>query len=148
MMAEWRKPSSLLRRALPVLTAIIGAAVLYDVWIFYSRSSSARAVEQERVRTEAERARRTIDMLGGDQLKILSFYAAPAVIQRGQVTSICFGVNGAKTVRIEPPVVVDLQPSLSRCFQVAPRADTEYKLTAEDAAGRTVTRSLSIRLAR
>lgn len=123
-------------------------AVLYDGWIFYSRWSSARSVEQERATAEAERARRTIDLLGGDQLKILGFYAVPAVIQRGQVTSVCFGVNAATKVRIEPPIVEDLQPSLSRCFQVAPPRDTEYKLTAEDAAGHTVTQSIVIRIAR
>ena len=146
-MAEGSKLTSSLRLALPILTVVIGVAGLYDGWIFYSRWSSARAVEQERVRAEAERARRTIDLLGGDQLKILSFYAAPPVIQRGQATSICFGVNGATKVRIEPPIVEDLHPSLSRCFQVAPRKDTEYKLTAEDAAGHSVTQSMTIRIA-
>ncbi|MBZ5610595.1 MAG: hypothetical protein LAP38_20215 [Acidobacteriia bacterium] len=147
-MAEWSQPSSLLRRALPILTVIIGVAVLYDGWIFYSRWSSARKLEQERARAEAERASRTIKLLGGDQLKILGFYAAPAVVQRGQATSICFGVTGAARVRIEPPIVEDLHPSLSRCFQVAPRNDTEYKLTAEDAAGHTMTQSMVVRIAR
>jgi hypothetical protein len=147
-MSESGKPASLLRRSLPILTIIIGVAVLYDGWIFYSRWNSARAVEQERTRAEAERARRTLDVLAGDQLKILGFYAAPPVVQRGQVTSICFGVNGAKKVRIEPPIVDDLKPSLSRCFQVAARADTEYKLTADDAAGHTVTQTIVLRVAR
>jgi hypothetical protein len=59
-MAERRKPSSLFRRALPLLTVIIGVAVLYDGWIFYSRWSGARTEEQERTRAEAERARRTL----------------------------------------------------------------------------------------
>jgi hypothetical protein len=86
-------------------------------------------------------------MLGGDQLKILDFYAAPPEVRRGQVTSICFGVNGAKKVRLDPPIVEDLHPSLSRCFQIKLSDDTEYKLTAEDATGRTVTQSITIRVA-
>ena len=85
-------------------------------------------------------------MLGGDQLKILAFYAAPGVIQRGQPTSLCFGVNAAKTVRIEPPIVDDLHPSVSRCFQISPRKDTEYKLTATDAAGHSVSQTVSIQV--
>jgi hypothetical protein len=135
-----------LRRAIPILTVIILAAAAYDGWVFYSRWSSARTAERERTRAEAETARRTIEMLGGDQLKILSFYAAPASIQRGQATSLCFGVNAAKTVRIEPPVVDDLHPSVSRCFQISPRKNTEYKLTATDAAGHSVSQTLVIQV--
>lgn len=146
-MTERRKPSSLVRRALPLLTVIIGIVVLYDGWIFYSRWSRTRTEEHERTRAEAERARRTLHMLGGDQLKILDYYAAPPAVRRGQVTSICFGVNGAKKVRIDPLIVEDLHPSLSRCFQVKLGDDTEYKLTAEDATGRTVTQSITIRVA-
>jgi hypothetical protein len=147
MMAERRKPSSLLARVVPILTVVIGVAVLYDGCIFYSRWSRARAEQQERTRAEAERARRTLNMLGGDQLKILDFYAAPPVVRRGQPTSICFGVNGAKKVRIDPPIVDDLHPSLNRCFQVVPRADTEYKLTVEDDAGHIVKQRIEVRIA-
>ena len=135
-----------LRRAIPILAVVIVAVAAYDAWIFYSRRTSEREIEQKMTRTKAEEARQTIEMLGGDQLKILSFYGAPAVIQRGQSASLCFGVNGAKSVRIEPSVVDDLHPSVSRCFQISPRQDTEYKLTAVDAAGHTVTQSARIQV--
>ncbi len=138
--------SAYLRRAIPILTIVIVAFAAYDAWVFYSRRSSERKIEQTNRRAKAEEARRTIEMLGGDQMKILSFYASPAVIRRGQTASLCFGVNGAKTVRIEPPIVDDLHPSISRCFQISPREDTEYKLTALDAAGRTATQSFTIRV--
>jgi hypothetical protein len=135
-----------LRRALPILTVVVLIAAAYDAWIFYSRWSNARSAERERSRAEAETDRRTIEMLGGDQLKILGFYAAPPTIQRGQTTSLCFGVNAAKTVRIEPPVVEDLHPSVSRCFQISPRKNTEYKLTATDAAGHSVSQIVTIQV--
>ena len=134
-----------LRRALPFLTLLIVAAVLYDGFVFYSRWRSSQDAEQERQKTEAERARKTIEMLGGDQLKILSFYANPPVIESGAKSLVCFGVNAAKSVRIEPPVE-ELHPALSRCFHVAPSRSTEYKLIAEDGSGHSVSQTLSIRV--
>jgi len=136
---------SLLRRLLPYFTLVIGIAALYDGWIFYSRWSSARAVEQQRAGAEADRDRKTIQMLGGDRLKILNFYASPPSIRAGSQSLICFGVNAAKNVRIDPPVE-ELHPALSHCFQVAPEHDTEYTLTAGDGAGHVVKQSLRIRV--
>jgi hypothetical protein len=145
-MAEQAQSKSLLRRALPYVTVFVGIAALYDGWVFYSRWKSGQDAERERQQAEADRARKTIEMLGGDQLKILSFYASPPLIHPGGQSLICFGVNAAKSVRIDPPVQ-ELHPAVSRCFQVSPRRNTEYKLTAEDGAGHTVTQSLAIRVA-
>src|SRR5579863_4714827 len=142
-MAE--QPRPLLRRALFFLSIIVCLGVLYDAYVFYSRWRSRQVVERESEKAEAERARRTLEMQGGDQLKILSFYASPPEIHQGGQSLICFGVNAAKSVRIEPPVE-ELHPALSRCFPVSPRRDTEYRLTAEDAAGHIVTASLTVRV--
>ncbi len=136
---------SLLRRLLPFLAVALAAAVLYDGWIFYSRWSSARRAEQARQEKEASDARKTIEMLGGDQLKILDFYASPGVVKRGDHTSLCFGVTGAKSVRLEPHVE-DVHPALSYCMQVSPGADAEYKLIAEDAAGHRVSQSVAVKV--
>lgn len=136
---------SLLRRLLPYFALVIGIAALYDGWIFYSRWSSAREVEQKRATAEADRDRKTVEMLGGDQLKILNFYASPPSIRAGGQSLICFGVNAAKNVRIDP-LVEELHPALSHCFQVTPRHDTEYTLTADDGAGHVVKQSLQIRV--
>jgi hypothetical protein len=145
-MPESPHGKSLLRRMLPFLTVAVCIAALYDGWVFYSRWKSGQDVERERQHAEAERARKTVEMLGGDQLKILSFYASPPRIHPGGQSLLCFGVNGARNVRIDPPVQ-ELHPALSRCFEVSPQRDTEYKLSAEDAAGHTVTQSLAIRVA-
>ena len=82
--------------------------------------------------------------MGGDRLKILNFYAPPA-IRRGQQALICYGTNAAERVRIEPDVE-QLHPAVSHCFQVSPVRDTEYKLIAEDRAGHIVTQSLAIKV--
>ena len=140
-----RESVRLLRRVLPLVSIGVLAAVAYDGWIFYSRWRSARETEQARQAEEARRARQTIDLIGGTDFKIINFYAAPQTIRRGNQTRICFGVYGAKRVRIEP-AIEDLHPAMSYCLQVAPRKDTAYRLIAEDGAGHTATASLVIRV--
>jgi len=118
-------------------------AIAYDGWIFFSRWSEAREAQKAEQLKEAQDARHTLELLGGDQLKILDFYATPAAIRRGGRATICYGVNAAERVRIEPPVE-QLHPAVSHCIQVSPHRDTDYKLTAEDHAGHAVTESLTI----
>jgi hypothetical protein len=139
------KPAALVRRALPYLTFALVIAVAYDGWIFYSRWSAARANEKAVDRKQAEDARRTVEMLGGDRLKILDFYASPGAIRRGERATVCYGVNAAARVRIDPPVE-ELHPSVSHCIQVAPPHTTDYKLSAQDAVGHTVTQDLTIKV--
>jgi len=128
---------------LPLLTVGVIVALAYDGWIFYSRWREARDGEKAQIAKEAEDARRTVDALGGDHLKILDFYASPATIHRGEHASICYGVNAATSVRIDP-AVEQLHPAVSHCFQVTPSRNTDYKLTIVDASGHTLTQSLSI----
>jgi hypothetical protein len=133
-----------LRRALPYLTVAVVIAIAYDGWIFFSRWSGAREAQKAEALKQAQDARRNLELLGGDRLKILDFYA-PAAIHRGERATICYGVNAADRVRIDPPVE-QLQPAFSHCLQVAPLKDTDYKLIAEDRAGHSVTQSLTIKV--
>lgn len=121
-------------------------AIAYDGWIFYSRWNYSRQAQKGEGLRQAQDARHTLDVLGGDQLKILNFYG-PSAIRRGAQATVCYGVNAAERVRIDPPVE-QLHPAVSHCFQVSPARDTEYKLTAEDSAGHIVTQSLTIRVLR
>ncbi len=77
----------------------------------------------------------------------MSFYASPGVIRSGDSANLCYGVNGASQVRLEPPVE-KVWAAQSRCFAVSPRADTEYKLTAEDTAGHSVSQSFLLKVTR
>ncbi len=84
-------------------------------------------------------------MVGGGDLKIVSFYALPDTIARGAQTSICYSVTGAKTVRLEPPIQT-VWPALTRCFAASLRKDTELKLSAEDGVGHTVSQSIAVKV--
>lgn len=66
--------------------------------------------------------------------KILHFYAAPGECRPGERVTICYGVENADRVAIDPKVR-ELAPSLNRCFSVAPQTSTKYTLRAEGAGG-------------
>ena len=137
----------LLRRALPFLSVAVAAAMAYDGWIFYSRWKSARNSERAARAAEIQRARQTVELLGGTNFRIINFYAAPQIVQRGQQAQLCFGVYGAKHVRIEPDIG-DVHPAMNNCLEVTPRRDTQYKLTADDGAGHTVTQNVEVKISR
>ncbi len=73
--------------------------------------------------------------------KILHFYASPGLLASGEIATLCYGVENATAVEINP-AVEELKPSFNRCFQVAPRQTTTYTLTATGAG--TSTASLVI----
>jgi hypothetical protein len=75
--------------------------------------------------------------------KILQFYSSSNTIARGQQVLICYGVENAKSVRIEPPIE-QITPSYIRCIQHAPTTSSEYKLIATGADGTEVTKSIKI----
>jgi len=136
----------LIRRLLPFSTAALVLALLYAAWTFYSRWNRNRSIEQA---AEAEKARANAEIVrkyAGD-LQILSFYTTAGTIRRGEKTLLCYGVVSAARVRIDPGVE-PLKPSLSRCVEVSPAADTSYTLTAEDDKGHSVTASLPVRVRR
>jgi len=132
---------------MPLLAVATLCVVLYDGWIFYSRWRDRREGERQEKLAEAERARQTIDMLGGGTLRILNFYASPGEIKRGEPANICYGVYGAQSVRIEP-LSEALHPAVSYCLKVSPAADTSYTLVAEDGKGHSVKQTFELRVAR
>lgn len=76
-------------------------------------------------------------------LKIIMFYAAPGVVERGEATIMCYGVANADRVRIDPPVAA-LKPALNRCIEIKPAATTTYTLTAENDRGEAQSQALEI----
>jgi len=135
----------MLRRIMPFLGILILAGAIYDGSIFYSRWSGNREAARASADRETEHARQTIERFGGGDLRIVSFYAAPGAIARGGRTSICYGVTGAKTVRLEPPVR-EVWPAMGRCFEVSPLRNTEYKLVAEDGAGHSTGQTVMVKV--
>ena len=135
----------ILRKLLPYSSAGLVIAILYVGWTFFSRwhytSALERAANAERARADAK----IIEMYGSGNLKILHFYATPGLIPRGRKGLICYGVVNAKTVRIDPGVE-PLKPSISRCLEISPAADTRYTFTAEDESGHRATASVLVRV--
>ncbi|MCC6341097.1 MAG: hypothetical protein IT166_02800 [Bryobacterales bacterium] len=62
--------------------------------------------------------------------KITNFYASPAAIHKGEEALLCYGVEDAKWVKLDPPVE-KLTPSFTRCFSVKPEKTTHYTLSVE-----------------
>ena len=133
-----------LRRLIPYLTVVLGIVILYDAATFYVRWRNKKNDEEQQAARVADEAKKTIEMLGGDQLKILSFYAMPGAIREGESASLCYGVNAATKVSISPDVGTMVYPAYSRCLQVKPKASTEFTLTAEDSSGKKVTGTVKV----
>jgi hypothetical protein len=79
------------------------------------------------------------------RVKITQFYATSAEITDAEHDTICYGVENASSVRIEPPVT-SLTPSLTRCFWVEPKQDTTYNLIAEGHDGSQDSASFQLRV--
>jgi len=133
-------PFDVLRKILPFLSVTILIATVYVGWTFYSRWSDEKDAVRAESDKEAAAAQKTLDLLGGGGFKILAFYAYPGAIHRGMNSEICFGVSGAKLVKIEPGVE-PVKPALNQCLSVSPKKSTEYTLTADDGKGHTAKQS-------
>jgi hypothetical protein len=67
--------------------------------------------------------------------KVLQFYASEGVVRPGGAVTICYGVEYADTVRIDP-FIEDITPSHNRCIEAKPEKTTLYTLTAEGPDGK------------
>jgi len=128
---------------------VLAIALAYSGWIMLSRwqenkQLTDQAAEQARAR-EKQEAKQTVDSLGGDLFDILSFYATPGAIRKGESVQLCYGVSNAKEVTIDPPTA-ETWPSASRCFEITPTKTTNYKLTATDAQGNKKEVSLELKV--
>jgi hypothetical protein len=120
---------------------VVLAAFLYLGWTLTSRYLANRKFAAKTVKSPPPPA--YVDH--GSKVKILQFYAVPGELVEGGKAILCYGVVNAKAVRIDPPVE-ELAPSMNRCFNVAPKRDTRYTLTAEGADGPPATESFVIRV--
>jgi len=140
-----REPYTGFRNPLLYTSFLLAIAALYVGWVFFSRRQDRREFEEKAAAKKREEDRRAVEMMGGNRFEILTFYASPGTIHRGETAQVCYGVSNTKTVRLEPqsnPV----WPSLARCVDVAPKKDTTYTLTIEDGKGNTKTATLTIQV--
>ena len=64
-----------------------------------------------------------------------TFYPTTMAISRGEAGVLCYGVQSASDVRIEPPVE-KLHPALTYCFHVQTDKTTTYTLVAVNRDGK------------
>jgi hypothetical protein len=77
--------------------------------------------------------------------KINHFYAGSAAVERGEPVSLCYSVENAASVRMEPPVE-GVSPSPNRCVQAKPAANAEYKLIATGRDGAEVSQTVQVKV--
>jgi hypothetical protein len=77
---------------------------------------------------------------------ITQFKAVPEVIPAGITGKLCYGVENATSIAIDPHVEAVL-PASDRCIDIMPTANTTYTLTAYGVDGVTKTTSVSVKVA-
>jgi hypothetical protein len=130
-------------------SAVLIVALLGVVFVMISRWQDRRNIErqaaQERAEKQHEQDRMAVEQLGGKEFAILSFYANPKEIQRGESAQLCYGVSNAKTVTLEPQPQ-PVWPSVAHCVDVSPVKSITYTLTITDAAGKTQSQDVEVKV--
>ncbi len=88
-------------------------------------------------------AREPVKQATPKHAKILQLSAANNQVERGQSLTLCYGVEDATSVRLEPPEEV-LGLSHSRCIAVSPKHNTTYTAIAKGEDGEEVRQSFPV----
>jgi hypothetical protein len=136
---------SLFQRIPLIMPVFILLAALYAGWTVYSRWSEAAQAQRDAAASEAERARKDVELNGGSQLKITMLYASQASVRKGEKVQICYGVVNAKNVAFDP-LIDNVWPSMNRCVDISPKKSTTYTLVADDGAGHTDKAQVSVQI--
>ncbi len=135
-----------LQALLPYTTVAVVLAALYVAWTFYSRYESNRKAQQA-IQAEKDQARKRIvdQVYGSGEIKFSTFAADSGVLKPGESTQLCYGVENAKTVKIDPPVE-QAKPTYYHCVEIAPKTTTTYTITAQDGKGNSKSESLTVQV--
>ena len=140
---------SILKNPLLYSSAILLIALAGVAFVMVSRWQERRNIDRQAAEARAEKQHEldklAVEQLGGKEFAILSFYASPGVIRRGESAQLCYGVANAKTVRIEPQTQA-VWPSMAHCVDVKPLKSTTYTLTIEDEAGKTQSADVEVKV--
>lgn len=136
-----------MRRVFRYTWLVLIIVALGVAWIFYVRWQTNRDIDaraaQKAAAEQKEKAKQTVEMMGGSKFDILDFYAAPGAVRRGDSFQLCYGVSNAASVKLDPPVG-SVWPSADRCISVTPKKTATYTLIAADSAGHAKTASLTV----
>lgn len=144
------RPRDLPHKILRYTWIVVVIAAVYAIAVFAYRWQQ-NSDYQARMKAQATAAQReedeqSLDTLGGNDFKILNFYAMPAEIRRGDSVQMCYGVANAQSVTIQPDTGRGMWPAVTRCIDIRPKKTTTYTLTAKSAHGKTQTASLTIKV--
>jgi hypothetical protein len=81
-----------------------------------------------------------------ERVKIVQFYAAEPMIPKGTKGNLCYGVENAVRLDLDPPAG-DVYPAVSRCIEISPGKSgrkTTYTLTAYGKDGSKETKSAEV----
>ena len=128
---------------------IFVCVLVYLAFLFVSRYESNRSYERRNAEKAAEQRRENdqaaIEQLGGNELAIRTLYISPAVIHPGESAQLCYDVDNAKTVTLDPPAG-EVWPSHNRCLDISPKKTTTYTLTIADASGKSTSQTAELQV--
>jgi len=144
---EPEKPSSSpLKKLLPLTSLLFIGAVLYAAWTFYSRYQDSQKAQQQLQEKQQEARKKTVnEVFGNGEIRFETFEVDNGNISRGDTAHLCYGVENATSVKLDPPVE-PIKPSYRHCIDIAPKTSTIYTITATDAAGHTKSLSLPVKV--
>jgi hypothetical protein len=145
MSQQTNSPVETIRKMLPYTTVAACLALVYMAWVFYARASQNRELQREAEEKSVEQDRKTYELYGSGQLKIMLFYAVPPVVSRGASGQLCYSVSNAASVKIDHGVE-DIKPSLSRCVPIQPQRSTTYTLSATAKDGHESQQSVTVQV--
>jgi hypothetical protein len=119
-------------------------ALAYLGWIALTRHDANREFERRAAESETARYKKLVP--ASTELKITQFYASKQEAARGESILVCYGVENARSVRIEPPIEEPLPPLPAKCLPFAPHRTTTLKLVAEGEKGGEATASITVRV--
>ena len=119
-------------------------ALGYLVFVGLSRHTANSDLKRAESAREASKYQ-AIPASGGAGLRIVQFYAANNEIRAGDHVILCYGVENARAVRLDPPIQ-EVEPSPNRCFNAYPKRTTAFKLTATGKDGAEVSASFTVRV--
>jgi hypothetical protein len=133
-----------LKKILPYTTGLLIAAALYVAYIFYSRhQSDVEAEARIEAQKEAERQRTVAAVFGNGEIRFNQFTIDRTSLKRGETARLCYGVENATIVKMDPPVE-QLKPTYLHCLDISPKVTTKYTITAEDGKGHSKSQSLEL----
>lgn len=141
-----KQPWGWMRGLLPFTTIGVIAALLYVAWIFYSRHQAEVDAAKAAAAKEQAQRQRTVDaVFGSGEILFSVFSADKGLLTRGEHTQLCYGVENAKSVKLDPPLA-ELKPVYRHCLEISPTKTTTYKITADDGKGHSKSESLTVRV--